>query len=90
MGNFIFIIFTIGCLLFQILTGYLGNKYLGMILPVILLVFIGYLIYIGAWTWRLGDILMPFIALGALTLIYQGGRALNPKNSYSNAKETHH
>lgn len=81
MGNVIFIVFAIGCLLFQIVAGYVGNKYLGLILPILLISFTAYLMYSDAWVWRLGDILMPVIGLIALTLIYQGGRVLNPQHA---------
>lgn len=65
-------ILIIACIIgFQTFAGYLGNKYLGCILPILFIVIVLYLFLRGNLTFSVRDILMPLVGILSLAMIYE-------------------
>ncbi|MEO2553532.1 hypothetical protein [Enterococcus casseliflavus] len=71
MNNFWEILFIVAIIGFQSFAGYLGNKYVGAILPVVFSLIVISLFVTGKLTVSFRDILMPFVGLFALLGIYE-------------------
>ena len=71
MSNFLEIGIVIAVIGIQTFSGYLGNKYLGAILPIVFSLIVIYLFITGKLTVSFRDILMPFVGLFALLGIYE-------------------
>lgn len=68
----IVVIVIIACIIgFQTFAGYLGNKYLGCILPILFIGIVAYLFLKGTLTFTLRDILMPLVGILSLAMIYE-------------------
>lgn len=74
MGNLIEILIIIAVIAIQTFSGYIGNKYLGSILPIIFLGFVGFFLYKGALGFNFKDIIMPLLGFFVLVMIYEGGK----------------
>ncbi|CEN28172.1 MULTISPECIES: hypothetical protein [Pseudolactococcus] len=74
MSNVIEIVSIIVVIGFQTFCGYIKNKYLGSILPIMFILFIGYFLFEGSLAFNFRDIIMPFIGTFTLLMIYQGGK----------------
>lgn len=74
MGNLIELLIIVVIIGFQTFSGYIGNKYLGSILPIIFLGFVGFFLFKGALGFNFKDIIMPFLGFFILVMIYEGGR----------------
>ncbi|MBE9909365.1 hypothetical protein [Enterococcus casseliflavus] len=71
MNNFWEILFIVAVIGFQSFAGYLGNKYLGAILPIVFSLIVIYLFLTGNLTFSFKDILMPFVGLFVLIGMYE-------------------
>lgn len=76
MDNLIEILIIIAVIAIQTFSGYIGNKYLGSILPIIFLGFVGFFLYKGALGFNFKDIIMPFLGFFVLVMIYEGGKEI--------------
>lgn len=74
MSNLVEVLIMIVVIGFQTFCGYIRNKYLGSILPVIFLSFIVFFLFKGALAFNFKDIILPLIGTLALLMIYQGGK----------------
>lgn len=74
MDNFIELLIIVAVIAIQTFCGYIGNKYLGSILPIIFLGFVGFFLYKGTLGFNFKDIIMPFLGLLTLVMIYEGGK----------------
>lgn len=79
MSNLIEILIIIGVIAFQTLSGYIGNKYMGAILPVIFSGIVIYIIVVGDLNLSMRNVLMPIIGLVSLICIYEGGKESKKK-----------
>ena len=79
MGNLLELLLVVAIIAFQTFCGYIGNKYLGMVLP---LTFIGFVLFFlsqGALGFNFKDIIMPFFGPLILAFIYDGGKQTRKK-----------
>ncbi|HBK4031857.1 TPA: hypothetical protein LIY66_001265 [Enterococcus faecium] len=81
MSNLIEILIIIGVIAFQTLSGYIGNKYMGAILPVIFSGIVIYIIVVGDLNLSMRNVLMPIIGLVSLICIYEGGKESKKKKT---------
>ncbi|EGO8836903.1 hypothetical protein D7L35_13640 [Enterococcus faecalis] len=81
MNNLIEVLIVIGIIAFQTLSGYIGNKYMGAILPLIFSGLVIYIIVAGDLNLSLKNVLMPIIGLVALICIYEGGKESKKKKT---------
>ena len=79
MDNLIELLIIIAVIAFQSLSGYIGNKYLGSILPIAFLCFVSFLLFKGTLGFNFKDVTMPFIGFIVLIGIYEGGRESKKK-----------
>ena len=79
MGNLIEFLIIVVVIGFQTFSGYIGNKYLGAVLPIIFLGFVGFFLFKGSLGINFKDIIMPFFGLVILGVIYEGGRETKKK-----------
>lgn len=71
MTNIVVIIIIAGVIGLQTIAGYFGNKYLRLILPILLIVIVLYLFLRGNLTFSVRDILMPLVGILSLAMIYE-------------------
>lgn len=81
MNNLIEVLIIIGVIVFQTLSGYIGNKYMGAILPLIFSGLVIYIIVAGDLNLSLRNVLMPIIGLMSLICIYEGGKESKKKKT---------
>lgn len=81
MSNLMEILIIIGVIVFQTLSGYIGNKYMGAILPVIFSGLVIYIIVAGDLNLSMRNVLMPIIGLVTLICIYEGGKESKKKKT---------
>ncbi|MDT2861308.1 hypothetical protein [Lactococcus lactis] len=74
MDNLIGILIVIAIIAFQTFCGYIGNRYLGMILPLIFIGFVIFFFFKGTLGFNFKDIVMPFFGPLILALTYDGGK----------------
>ncbi|KAA9179866.1 hypothetical protein F6X86_03710 [Enterococcus durans] len=79
MTNILELLLIVFVIAFQTLSGYLGKKYLGAILPVIFSGLVVYIVISGHWNLSLKNILIPFVGLIALICMYEGGKESKKK-----------
>jgi hypothetical protein len=79
MDNVIEIIVIVGVIGFQTFSGYIGNKYLGAVLPIAFSGLVLYFAISGILSFSFRDILMPILGLGTLIAIYEGGKESKKK-----------
>ena len=73
MNSLIFVVIVVVLIAFQSFTGYIQNKYLGAILPVVFSLLVLYFIFSGNMEWNYRDIFMPVIGLAAFIGLYHSG-----------------
>ncbi|MFD2391345.1 hypothetical protein ACK4CS_08895 [Enterococcus gallinarum] len=81
MSNLMEILIIIAVIAFQTLSGYIGNKYMGAILPLIFSGLVIYIILSGNLNLSVRNVLMPIIGLVALICIYEGGKESKKKKT---------
>lgn len=81
MNNLIEVLIVIGIIAFQTLSGYIGNKYMGAILPFIFSGIVIYIIVAGDLNLSLKNVLMPIIGLVSLICMYEGGKESKKKKT---------
>lgn len=69
MTNIVVILIIAGVIGLQTIAGYFGNKYLGLILPILLIVIVFSLFLKGTLTFSLRDVLMPLVGILSLGMI---------------------
>lgn len=74
MSNITELLIVVAIITFQTFMGYIGNKYLGSILPISFLLFIFYLIVAGYFTLSFRGLIMPPLGFFTLIGIYKGGQ----------------
>lgn len=79
MNNILELLLIVFVIAFQTLSGYLGKKYLGAILPVIFSGLVVYIVISGHSDLSFKNILMPFVGLIALICMYEGGKESKKK-----------
>ncbi|AFM71397.1 hypothetical protein [Enterococcus hirae] len=79
MNNTIQFLFIAGIIGFQTLSGYIGNKYMGAILPVIFSGLVVFIVLTGHLNLTFRNILMPIVGLITLICIYEGGKESKKK-----------
>ena len=79
MNNILELLLIVFVIAFQTLSGYLGKKYLGAILPLIFSGLVVYIVFSGHWDLSFKNILMPFVGLIALICMYEGGKESKKK-----------
>lgn len=81
MNNGLEIVLIIGVIAFQTLAGYIGNKYLGAILPIIFSGIIIYLAAVGQLDFSFRSISISLLGLSALIGVYEGGKESKKKRA---------
>lgn len=71
MTNTVVILIIAGIIGFQTFAGYRGNKYLGLILPILFIEIVFYIFLKGTLTFSLRDILIPLVGILSLAMIYE-------------------
>lgn len=79
MGNLLELLLVVAIIAFQTFCGYIGNKYLGMILPLTFLGFVLFFLSQGALSFNFKDIIMPFFGPLILAFTYDGGKQARKK-----------
>lgn len=79
MSNLPHIVGMIAVIAGQHFFGYLKNKYLGAILPILLLGSVAFFIYKGTFEFTFRDIIIPLFGLFVLFGMYQSGKASKDK-----------
>ncbi|EMF0277258.1 hypothetical protein KI095_001998 [Enterococcus hirae] len=81
MNNIIQLLFIAGVIGFQTLSGYIGNKYMGAILPAIFSGLVVFIVLTGHLNLTFRNILMPIVGLITLICIYEGGKESKKKKT---------
>ena len=81
MNNLMEILIIVGVIAFQTVSGYMGNKYMGAILPVVFSVLVIYIIVAGHLNLSFRNVLMPIIGFVTLICIYEGGKESKKKKT---------
>lgn len=71
MTNIVVIVIIVGSIGLQTIAGYLGNKYLGLILPILFIGIVLYLFLRGNLMFSVRDILIPLVGILSLAMIYE-------------------
>ncbi|WP_367783492.1 hypothetical protein AB1395_00445 [Streptococcus pluranimalium] len=71
MTNIVVIVIIAGVIGLQTIAGYFGNKYLGFILPILVIRIVFSLFLKGTLTFSLRDILIPLVGILSLAMIYE-------------------
>lgn len=79
MDNLLELLLVVAIIVFQTFCGYIGNKYLGMILPLMFIELVLFFLLQGALGFNFKDIIMPFFGPLILFLIYDGGKQTRKK-----------
>lgn len=79
MNNGLEILLVVGVIAFQTFAGYIGNKYIGAVLPIIFSGLVIYLAVTGHLDFSFRSILMPILGIGTLIGIYEGGKESKKK-----------
>ena len=79
MNNILELLLIIFVIAFQTLSGYLGKKYLGAILPIIFSGLVVYIVIRGQLDFSFKNILIPFVGLVALICMYESGKESKKK-----------
>ena len=87
MTNILELLLIVFVIAFQTLSGYLGKKYLGAILPVIFSGLVVYIVISGHWNLSLKNILIPFVGLIALICMYEGGKESKKKKTHKRIRK---
>jgi NhaP-type Na+/H+ or K+/H+ antiporter len=81
MNNLMEILIIGGVIAFQTVSGYMGNKYMGAILPVVFSGLVIYIIVAGHLNLSFRNVLMPIIGFVTLICIYEGGKESKKKKT---------
>lgn len=71
MTNIVVIVIIASVIGLQTIAGYFGNKYLGLILPILFIGIVFSLFLKGTLTFSLRDVLMPLVGILSLAMIYE-------------------
>ncbi|WP_010006991.1 hypothetical protein [Leuconostoc fallax] len=79
MDRLLEILIFAGIIAFQTFAGYIDNKYMGVILPVIFTGIVGFLAIAGQLSFSMRDVTMPILGLFTLLGIYASGKESKKK-----------
>lgn len=79
MTNLIIIFVIIICIAIQSLAGYYNKKIIGLILPLMLLIFVVFLFFTGNLKFSFSDIMIPLLGIFALLYLYENGSKQSKK-----------